>query len=322
MTIKKSLLLTSMFLGIACNNSDDLDSAVDRGVVVTTRDLNTSTIDDVVNGMVVATVIGRTNIGLVTFSIGAQNPDGALRIDEITGDLIVENASLIDAATTPELSLTVNVRNGEISKTSNVTITVESAPVDNDGDGVLNTIDPDDNSPCFPVQNAGYIGFDATNATWMEADCDGDGILNTDEVSGGTDPYVNDTVACDNIADTTIWNGPLNITETTPFGAIERTSEDAISECGILRIADPLGFGPCSDVDSFLIEFLFTPDMVNNTFGTIEAVSQTYSCGFIQGSEFSATGTYDETTRIITVSYLLDDGLFPINGELIIEPQN
>ena len=64
---------------------------------------------------------------------------------------------------------------------------------DTDGDGVPDNADPNGTDPCDPVQAPGYIGYDATNALWMAADCDGDGITNGQEFTNGTDPYNTDT---------------------------------------------------------------------------------------------------------------------------------
>ncbi|WP_226975887.1 Ig-like domain-containing protein [Zobellia nedashkovskayae] len=64
---------------------------------------------------------------------------------------------------------------------------------DTDGDGVQDDVDSDALDPCDPVQAAGYLGYDATNAIWAAADCDGDGVTNGTEDTNGTDPYSTDT---------------------------------------------------------------------------------------------------------------------------------
>ncbi|WP_346883875.1 hypothetical protein [uncultured Algibacter sp.] len=301
-SLKYILLLTAFIFALSCE-SDDIDKSSERDTVVTTLDITASIIDDVTNGTVIAKVKGRTNNGQVRFAIASQTPDGALIIDEIFGDLTVADETLINAATAPEINLVVNITNGDVSKTSNITITVNAAPVDNDGDGILNDTDPDDNSPCFPVQNPSYIGFDATNAIWMAADCDNDGTINSDEVANGTDPYLNDTVPCDSTVDTSIWEGNFTITETLPFGTFPTDStEPAIAGCGTLIIPDPNGFGPCdADGESADILFTLTPDFPGATTGTLVALGQPYVCGFIDDT-YSATGTYDESTQTLIIN--------------------
>ncbi len=60
---------------------------------------------------------------------------------------------------------------------------------DTDGDGVPDVSDPDSTDPCKPAQSAGYTGYDKTNATWRDADCDGDGDTNGKEADCKSDPY-------------------------------------------------------------------------------------------------------------------------------------
>jgi len=67
--------------------------------------------------------------------------------------------------------------------------------VDTDGDGVSdlqeNAQGSDVADPCSPVQDEFYTAYDATNTTWMAADCDGDGMTNDAELTAtpATNPY-------------------------------------------------------------------------------------------------------------------------------------
>lgn len=67
---------------------------------------------------------------------------------------------------------------------------------DSDGDGVSDAqedLDGTDSSdPCSPSQVELYANYDATNTTWMAADCDMDSVINSDELTAGTDPYFQD----------------------------------------------------------------------------------------------------------------------------------
>jgi len=63
---------------------------------------------------------------------------------------------------------------------------------DTDGDGVTDNLESDVTEaldPCLPLQSAGYIDYNATNAIWTAADCDGDGVTNGEEDTNNTDPY-------------------------------------------------------------------------------------------------------------------------------------
>ena len=68
--------------------------------------------------------------------------------------------------------------------------------IDTDGDGIFDEQETlngtNKNNPCDPKQNSGYSGFDADNTTWLAADCDTDGITNAKELTGNTDPFVDE----------------------------------------------------------------------------------------------------------------------------------
>lgn len=88
-----------------------------------------------------------------------------------------------------DLDLCPNTPNGEMVDGNGCSA---SQLGDDDGDGVINIDDTDPNDPCFPVQAAGYTGFDATHPLWQNADCDGDGETNLAELECSfrpTDPY-------------------------------------------------------------------------------------------------------------------------------------
>lgn len=67
---------------------------------------------------------------------------------------------------------------------------------DSDGDGVSDAqedLDGTDSSdPCDPSQIEQYANYDATNSSWMAADCDLDSVINGDEITNGTNPYFQD----------------------------------------------------------------------------------------------------------------------------------
>ncbi|WP_303315319.1 cadherin repeat domain-containing protein [Flavivirga abyssicola] len=307
---KKILVpLLSVLLVSACTSDDE--NTPDRGVVVTTLDFNTTILDNLEFGDVVGNIKGRTNIGLVSFEIISQTPEGALSIDEIVGELTVANPDIIDASVNPEIVLTVTVKNGDVSKNSNITIAVEAAPVDNDGDGIFSDTDQDDNDPCVPSQLPNYTDFDETNPIWMAADCDGDGDTNGDEIANGTNPY--ESATCDSMVDTDIWSGPLAFKDEV-FGDVyeynSNPNSPPIAGCGFLFVSDPLdyifNYGPCADTDTLDITLTFEPDFDGATEGTVSVTEQDYTCDFLV-STFTATGTYDELTETIILNYTVDE---------------
>ncbi|SFD34716.1 hypothetical protein [Algibacter pectinivorans] len=69
---------------------------------------------------------------------------------------------------------------------------------DNDGDGVLNSLDQFPDDPCLPIQESTYTSFNVFSLIWQNADCDGDGILNAEEFEDPSrNPYVNEEADTD-----------------------------------------------------------------------------------------------------------------------------
>ena len=69
---------------------------------------------------------------------------------------------------------------------------------DSDGDGIPDFQEDadgtDKENPCDPVQDENFTGYNAANNIWKSADCDADGVNNGDEVTAGSNPYLDDTV--------------------------------------------------------------------------------------------------------------------------------
>lgn len=68
--------------------------------------------------------------------------------------------------------------------------------VDTDGDGIFDEQEilngTSKNNPCDPKPASGYTGYDADNSIWLGADCDIDGITNAQELTDGSDPFVDE----------------------------------------------------------------------------------------------------------------------------------
>ena len=135
------------------------------------------------------------------FQFGATNvayySAGGAGGDKFEADMIIDNGNI---------TLDIDTVNKLISGTFNFdgteTYTSNASPLvgaDTDGDGMLDGVyglegtevglGYNPNNPCSPIMPAGYTGYDATNTTWLAADCDGDGTSNEDELTAGTDPY-------------------------------------------------------------------------------------------------------------------------------------
>ena len=79
---------------------------------------------------------------------------------------------------------------------SDSTDTEPIVAIDTDGDGFLDEEEvlngTSKNNPCDPKPATGYTGYDANNTIWLGADCDTDGITNAQELTDGTDPFIDE----------------------------------------------------------------------------------------------------------------------------------
>ncbi|SFD34729.1 hypothetical protein [Algibacter pectinivorans] len=134
---------------------------------------------------------GSSNKGEVTFSLISQAPENSVVLGLRYGEIIVESPEFFNSNITDEVILVIEVKKGQETKISNVTIRRNLN--DPDGDGVENSIDSDPNNPCLPVQDVIYTGYNSYNSIWREADCDQDGISNIEELNSGTNPYFDES---------------------------------------------------------------------------------------------------------------------------------
>ncbi|GGG49606.1 hypothetical protein GCM10011414_19270 [Croceivirga lutea] len=134
------------------------------------------------------------NLGTTSITnTGNGTAQGTIAFNSTTGELsYTPLGSEANATVTIEYEVCNSASGSAICATAIVTFSVED--VDDDGDGIDNSLDSAPNDPCLPSQEVGYTGYDATNPVWQVADCDGDGLSNIDELNDGdptTDPYCN-----------------------------------------------------------------------------------------------------------------------------------
>lgn len=98
-------------------NLNDLEE-----VTVSTTDFTVTIDENPINGQVLGMVEGSTNEGSVTFTITDESIAGTFSINETNGELAVKNREYFDFEVNPKLLATVEVRNGTVSKNSNVTV--------------------------------------------------------------------------------------------------------------------------------------------------------------------------------------------------------
>ncbi len=92
------------------------------------------------DGTEVGTVIATDLDGnILSYSITGGNDSGAFTIDPATGLITVVNSAPLDFETTPSFGLTVTVSDGEL--TDDATVTINLNDIDEDGDGVIDSIE-------------------------------------------------------------------------------------------------------------------------------------------------------------------------------------
>jgi gliding motility-associated-like protein len=171
--------------------------------------------------------------------------------------LSASNTAAVTATPTATTTYTVTGTRSSCSSTGTVTVTVtpaNNAPVDTDGDGVLDTTETSDNTD--PNDVCSYKASSQTlspTSAWLNADCDGDGVTNGKESDDNTDPndgcsYV---VASKTLTPSTAWNaldcdgdGTPNGTDTAPKDpCVHAVGATPVTTNAIWRVADCDGDG-------------------------------------------------------------------------------
>jgi len=140
------ILLFILFLAVSC--SDD-----ESAPTLELSDFNINVDENLEVGIVLGSVIATGNDGILNYRISNPTIPGAIAIDTSTGEITVQNTRSFDYETNPTIAATVNVTGNSITKTANITISlndiddIESILSDskliyktaNDGDWILIT---------------------------------------------------------------------------------------------------------------------------------------------------------------------------------------
>jgi hypothetical protein len=123
-----SLLIVLFTIFSSCSKDDPKTEEVI--VTVQTEDKIFTIDENPTENQLIGTVPGTTNQGSVTFSIIKQIPAGAFSIDAKTGQLYVDKTSIYDFETNTSITGKIKVENGNVSKESAISITVNDLDED------------------------------------------------------------------------------------------------------------------------------------------------------------------------------------------------
>lgn len=115
-------ILIFLVLFFSCGGNDDSEIQI----TVSTKDFSITIDENPFANAIIGAINGSTNQGNVMFSIKSQTPDNSLNIDQLTGELSVNNVNNFDYEINPIITGIVDVSNGDISKSSIVTITLNN----------------------------------------------------------------------------------------------------------------------------------------------------------------------------------------------------
>ena len=211
------LILTMLLTTYSCSNDDD------NTVVITLQDLNLTIDENPTNGQVVGTVLSDSNSTLI-YSITSQTPNGALSINETTGELTVADATLFDFEINSTITATVSA--DEAENIANVTInlnnineltiqdfstTIDENPTNGDSLGIVQASGDGTLSYSITSQTpAGALSIDATTGELTVAD--------TMLFDYETNPTVTATIAVDNSGNTQTLTATIDLTDLHEVG--------------------------------------------------------------------------------------------------------
>ncbi|KAA1239622.1 cadherin repeat domain-containing protein [Aquimarina sp. RZ0] len=93
-----------------------------QDIIITTEDFEITINEGPQNQEILGIVEATTNQGQLSFNIIEQNPNNAFSINEVTGELKVENTGLFNYETNPIVKGIVEIKNGNVSAISDITI--------------------------------------------------------------------------------------------------------------------------------------------------------------------------------------------------------
>ena len=120
-----SLFIIGVFFQ-SCSSENGMEE-----ITVSTSDINLTMDESPSNNQLITTIEGVTNAGEITFDLLSETPLGAFSVDQDTGNLTVANSYFFDYENYQNLTATVTVNNGDVTKQSLINITLNDL-IEND----------------------------------------------------------------------------------------------------------------------------------------------------------------------------------------------
>jgi hypothetical protein len=167
-------LVLILFFG-ACKN----DPVLPPESMLEVQDLILTIDENPPSGLLIDTVSAQTDRGILSFQLLEESPVGAFDLDGQSGELRVGEGSLFDFETTPLLTASVEVSNGEKADTAKVEISLRDVVENTGGDstvwsGPLITFTKEDEADPTDSTNQDRI----TDNVWITRGNDGGQIFN------------------------------------------------------------------------------------------------------------------------------------------------
>ena len=164
---------------IATINLNDVDE-------ITVQALTVEMDENPTSGQVLGT-LQATSSEILSYTITYQNPAGAFDINSSTGELTVDDASLFDFETNPNMLATISVDNGVYSVSANAYIDLNDLNEigEYNHGGIVFWVDPTDNTNGLVCA----VNDQSGSAVWG---CAGTSVLGT---SGGIGSGASNTIA-------------------------------------------------------------------------------------------------------------------------------
>ncbi|MCZ4318210.1 cadherin repeat domain-containing protein [Aequorivita viscosa] len=120
-------MLLALAIIISCAKDDEkVEEAeieeVEIEITIIVEDLTININEHPENNYLLGKIEAETNTGSLIFSLEEQNPEGAILLDESTGELRVKDSTLFSFEANPEVTAKVKVANEDVIETATVTI--------------------------------------------------------------------------------------------------------------------------------------------------------------------------------------------------------